>query len=77
MLHEKVTLVTGSSRGIGRAIAERLAKEGASVVVNYATKAKEAEEVVAAVQSQGGQALAVQADVGRTAGHCRRNSLSC
>jgi 3-oxoacyl-[acyl-carrier protein] reductase len=66
MLHEKVAVVTGSSRGIGRAIAEKLGKEGASVVVNYASKAKEADEVVATVQSQGGQALAVQADVGKT-----------
>jgi 3-oxoacyl-[acyl-carrier protein] reductase len=66
MLHGKVAVVTGSSRGIGRAIAVRLGKEGASVVVNYATKAKEADEVVATVQSQGGQALAVQADVGKT-----------
>ena len=65
MLHGKVALVTGSSRGIGRAIAERLGKEGASVVVNYASKAKEAEEVVATVQSQGSQALAVKADVGK------------
>ncbi|MGD9208272.1 MAG: SDR family oxidoreductase, partial [Syntrophobacterales bacterium] len=66
MLHKKVALVTGSSRGIGRAIAERLGKEGASIVVNFATKANEAEEVVATVQSQGSQALAVQADVGKT-----------
>jgi 3-oxoacyl-[acyl-carrier protein] reductase len=59
-------LVTGSSRGIGRAIAERLSSDGASVVVNYFQREDIAREVVAAVQSEGGQAIAVQADVSKT-----------
>jgi 3-oxoacyl-[acyl-carrier protein] reductase len=64
-LKGKVALVTGASRGIGRAIAERLAREGASVAVNYASHARAAEEVVAAIKSAGGDAFAIQADVGR------------
>ena len=66
MLKGKVALVTGSSRGIGRAIAERLAREGAALVVNYAKRADEAHEVVNTINSQGGKAIAVQADVGKT-----------
>jgi 3-oxoacyl-[acyl-carrier protein] reductase len=65
-LSGRIALVTGSSRGIGRAIVEKLSGDGALVVVNYATRAEEAQEVVAAVESAGGQAFAVQADVGRT-----------
>jgi 3-oxoacyl-[acyl-carrier protein] reductase len=63
LLTDKVALVTGSSRGIGRAIALALAAEGAKVVVNYAQSATAAEEVVALIQQQGGTALALQADV--------------
>ena len=66
-LEGKVTLVTGASRGIGRSIAERLAREGAAVVVNYASHADEAEAAVAAIKSAGGEARAIQADVGRVA----------
>ncbi|MDK3161754.1 3-oxoacyl-[acyl-carrier-protein] reductase [Kamptonema cortianum] len=62
-LQDKVAIVTGGSRGIGRAIALELAKRGATVVVNYQKSADAANEVVAAIQAAGGQALAVQADV--------------
>jgi 3-oxoacyl-[acyl-carrier protein] reductase len=61
----KVAVVTGSSRGIGRAIAERLGREGAAVVVNYVQNADEAREVVAAIEEAGGQATAAQADIGK------------
>lgn len=62
-LQGKTAIVTGSSRGIGRAIAEGLAANGAAVVVNYVGNRNAAEEVVAAVAGKGGKALAVQADV--------------
>ncbi len=58
-----MALVTGASRGIGRAIAERLAAEGAAVVVNYAAAAAAAQEVVDRITGGGRQALAVRADV--------------
>lgn len=64
-LKGKVALVTGASRGIGRSIAERLAKAGASVTVNYANSAQEAEKLVADIKSAGGNAIAIQADVAR------------
>jgi len=63
----KVAIVTGASRGIGRAIALRLSQEGASVVVNYKRGAQQAKDVVSAIEAAGGKALAVQADVSKTA----------
>lgn len=63
----KVALVTGSSRGIGKAIAERLGNDGAKVVVNYAGSADKAQEVVATLEAKGGKAIAVQADVSKVA----------
>ncbi|MBD1813338.1 SDR family oxidoreductase [Microcoleus vaginatus DQ-U2] len=63
----KVAIVTGASRGIGRAIALRLSQEGASVVINYARGADQAKDVVSAIEAAGGKALAVQADVSKTA----------
>jgi 3-oxoacyl-[acyl-carrier protein] reductase len=61
-LSNKVALVTGGSRGIGRAIAKRLAKDGASVVITYAKDAKAASAVVKAIELEGGKAVAIQAD---------------
>jgi 3-oxoacyl-[acyl-carrier protein] reductase len=59
----QVTIVTGSSRGIGRAIALELGRQGCKVVVNYAANAVLAEEVVALIAQEGGEARTVQADV--------------
>ncbi|WP_018041953.1 glucose 1-dehydrogenase [Methylobacterium sp. 88A] len=66
-LDGKVAVVTGGSKGIGAAIAKALAKEGATVVVNYASSKAGAETVVADITSAGGKAIAVQADVSKAA----------
>jgi 3-oxoacyl-[acyl-carrier protein] reductase len=62
-LKDLVAIVTGAGTGIGRAIAERLAREGARVVVNYSASRDAAEEVVSGIQSNGGEAVALQASV--------------
>lgn len=63
LLDGKCALVTGASRGIGRAIAVKLASEGAKVALNYAGNAAAAEEVKKEIEASGGQAITVQADV--------------
>lgn len=63
----RVALVTGGSRGIGRAVAIRLAQAGHHVAINYQFSVGAADEVVDAIKSAGGNAIAVQADVGKTA----------
>ena len=62
-LENKVALVTGGSRGIGRAIALKLASQGAAVAVNYRSGQSEAESVVREITELGGKAISVQADV--------------
>jgi 3-oxoacyl-[acyl-carrier protein] reductase len=64
-LKDKVALVTGSSRGVGRAVALGFAKEGARIVVNYTSNEKAAHEVVDAAKALGSEAFAVKADVAR------------
>ncbi|MBK5101706.1 MAG: 3-oxoacyl-ACP reductase FabG [Desulfobacteraceae bacterium] len=62
-LKDKIAVVTGSSRGVGRAVALGLAKEGAKLVVNYTSNEKAAKEVVSSIQSMGSEAVSIKADV--------------
>ena len=64
-LSNKVALVTGASRGIGAAVAKRLAREGAKVAVAYGNSKEKAEEIVRSINSYGGVAVAFQADAGK------------
>jgi 3-oxoacyl-[acyl-carrier protein] reductase len=63
-LQNKTALVTGASRGIGRATAAALARAGANVLIHYGRSAQEAESLVAEIQTQGGHAKAISADLG-------------
>jgi len=63
----KVAIVTGASRGIGKTIAEELALHGAKVVINYASSPEKAAQAVAGIRQQGGEAIAVQADISQVA----------
>jgi len=65
VLAEKVALVTGAGRGIGREIAMRLAKDGATIVVHYASSKAGADETVSAIEAMGGKAVAYQADIAK------------
>ena len=64
----RTAIVTGSSKGIGAAIAKRLARDGHAVIVNYARGAEEAAGVVAEIEAAGGRTVAVQADIGAAGG---------
>lgn len=70
-LKDRVAIVTGAGRGIGRAIALGLAREGAAVVVNYSRSAELAKEVVTQIRNSGGRAVEVQADVKELGEHDR------
>src|SRR3984893_12536266 len=63
----KSAIVIGASRGIGSVVAKRLARDGFAIIVNYAGNLSQAQEVVAAIEAAGGQAVAVQADVANAA----------
>ena len=63
---QQAAIVTGASRGIGRAVTARLARDGFNVVVNYAGNQAEAAKAVAEIESAGGHAIAMRADVAKT-----------
>jgi 3-oxoacyl-[acyl-carrier protein] reductase len=66
-LHNKVALVTGSARGLGKAVAERFAALGANIVINYSKDKASADEVVSNIKAMGVKVIAVQADVSKVA----------
>ena len=68
VLHSKTALVTGASRGIGRATALALAETGAHVLVHYGRSAQEAQSLVESIHSKGGRADAIRADLGTPEG---------
>ena len=63
LLQDKIAVVTGASRGIGRATAKALAREGAMVIVNYNGSKERADEVVSEIEKDGGKAKAIQCNV--------------
>ena len=69
----KIAIVTGASRGIGAAIARRLARDGFTVVINYAGRASEAEQLAGEIEKAGGHAITAQAD-GHLVSHVAKQS---
>src|SRR2546427_10919468 len=67
VLEGRVAIVTGASRGVGRAVAERFSAQGAKVAVNWVRGDREARDVVEGIKNHGGDALSVQGDVSRSA----------